>query len=135
MANSTTGRASLFASLRSAGTTLLAMAQTRLELLGNELETQKLAIVRMLALALAALFCTGLGLVVVVALVTTAFWEQRIGILAGFAVLFFAVAFGLYRALMRSISTSDTPFSATLDELREDVQRLQAAAQRDAARR
>lgn len=130
-----TARAGLFVSLRNAGTTLLGMAQTRLELLGNEFETQKLAILRMLVLALAILFCTGLGIIVVVALATVAFWEQRIAVLAGFAVFFFAAAFGLYRALMRSIDESEPPFGATLDELREDVRRLQAAAQDDAPRR
>lgn len=126
------GRAGLFASLRHAGTTVLGMAQTRFELLANEFETQKLAVVRLLVLVLAILFCTSLGVVVVIALVTTAFWEQRLAVLGGFAAFFFAAAFGLYRALMRTIEDSEPPFAATLDELREDMRRLQAAAHRDA---
>jgi uncharacterized membrane protein YqjE len=128
-------RTGLFASLRSAGTTLLGMAQTRLELLGNEFETQKLAILRMLVLALAILFCAGLGLIVVVVLLTAAFWEQRIAVLSAIAVVFFGTAFGLYRALMRTIDASEAPFAATLEELREDVRRLQAATNDDAPRR
>ncbi len=128
------GRPGLFASLRNASVTLLAIAQTRLELLGNEFESQKLAILRMLVLSLGIVYCAGMGVIVVVALVTAAFWEHRLGVLGGFAVFFLAAAFLLYRSLMRTLEASEPPFSATLDELREDMRRLQAATGHDATR-
>ena len=128
------GRPGLFASLRNGAITLLAMAQTRLELLGNEFETQKLAVLRMLVLALAIVYCAGMGVIVLVTLITVAFWEYRLGVLAGFAVVFLGAAFVLYRNLMRTIDASEAPFSATLDELREDMRRLQAATNHDAPR-
>ena len=69
----------LFASLKSVSATVLAMGQTRLELLGNEIETQKLLALRILMLAQALLFCAGVGVVLLVMLLVVLAGEQRVG--------------------------------------------------------
>lgn len=121
------GREGLFVSLGKLAQTLLAIGQTRLELLGNEFETQKLRALRMLVLALAMAFCAALGIVLVMALVTLLLWEQRVWVVAVFAALFALSAAGLYRALMRMVADPEPPFAATLAELQQDIQRLKAA--------
>ena len=50
------GREGLFAALKNIPVTLLAMSQTRLELLANEVEAQKLTVLRMLLLAQGMMF-------------------------------------------------------------------------------
>ena len=118
------GRESLFATLKNLSVTLLAIGQTRLELLGNELEAQKLHVLRLLLLALAMLFCAALAVLLLVVLAALVWWDQRVGVVAGFAVLFVAAAAFLYRALMRAVNAPEPAFAATLAELREDVRRL-----------
>ncbi len=122
------GREGLFAALRKIAITLLAMGQTRLELLGNEVEIQKVNAVRMLLLAQALLFCAALGVVLSVALVALLLWEQRLVVVAVFAGVFLAAAAWCYRALVRILNTQESAFSATLAELREDMRRLKTAS-------
>ena len=122
------GREGLFAALRKIAITLLAMGQTRLELLGNEVEIQKVNAVRMLLLAQALLFCAALGVVLSVALVALLLWEQRLVVVAVFAGVFLAAAAWCYRALGRILNTQESAFSATLAELREDMRRLKTAS-------
>ena len=122
------GREGLFAALRKIAITLLAMGQTRLELLGNEVEIQKVNAVRMLLLAQALLFCAALGVVLSVAWVALLLWEQRLVVVAVFAGVFLAAAAWCYRALVRILNTQESAFSATLAELREDMRRLKTAS-------
>lgn len=117
----------LFASLGSLAATLLGMGQARLELLGNELEAQKLRALRLLVLALAMVFCAALAVLLLVALATLLMWEQRVPVVALFAGLFVAGAALLYRALMRHVNHPEPAFAATLAELQEDIRRLKAA--------
>ncbi len=122
------GREGLFAALRNIGITLLAMGQTRLELLGNEIEIQKVNAVRMLLLAQAMVFCAALGIVLSVAWVALLLWDQRLVVVAVFAGIFLAAAAWCYRALVRILNTQESAFSATLAELREDMRRLKTAS-------
>ena len=122
------GRAGLFASLPGVAATLMAMLQTRLELLGNEVEAEKLRLLRMLLLAQVAIFSATVGALLFVALLTLWLWEQRLGVLALFCTLVFVAAVLAYRALMRMVNTGDRAFAATLSELQQDLRRLKAAS-------
>lgn len=124
-------KAGLFQSLKNVGATLLAMAQTRLELLGNELEIQKRALLKLLVLALTAVISAGLAAISVLGLVTLLLWEHRIVVLAVFVALFIAAAAACAWTALRVLQEAEPPFSGTLDELREDVNRLRAAAHHD----
>ena len=122
------GREGLFAALKNIPVTLLVIGQTRLELFANEVETQKLTVLRMLLLAQAMLFCAGLGLLLAVALITLLMWDQRLIVVAVFAALFLLAAALSYRALMRIVNAPEPAFAATLAELREDMRQLKAAS-------
>ena len=122
------GRPGTFASLKQLAATLLAIGQTRLELLGNELEIQKLRVLRMLVLAQIMLFCAAMALLLVLLLAALVWWEQRLLVLAVFSSAFIAIAAICYRGLMQLVNTPEPVFSATLAELRQDVEQLKAAA-------
>lgn len=121
-------RESFFASLQNLSITLMAMVQTRVELLGNEVEVEKLRIMRMLLLAQALMFTAIIAALLVVALVTLWLWELRLGVLGIFATLFLVFAALAYRALMQMVQRSDSPFEASLDQLREDLRQLKQAS-------
>nr|WP_315236198.1 phage holin family protein [uncultured Albidiferax sp.] len=118
-----------FAALRSIPITLLTMAQTRLELLGNELLTEKNLALRQLALVLAMVACAGLGLLLAVVLALSLLWEQRVIVLSVLAVVFLAAAGGCYAALRQSSRASAGVFASSLAELQEDLRQLKAASQ------
>lgn len=117
-----------FGALRNIATTLLATLQTRLALVGNELETAKRLLFAQLALGLALVFCLGVGLLLAIGLAVHVWWEQRVWVLAASAVIFWGLAGYCYAALRRSLGTSDDLFAASLTELQHDLHQLRAAA-------
>lgn len=119
---------SLLASLQTVAASLLAIGRTRLELLANEFEVQKLQALRLFLLAGALLFCAGLGIVLLVVLLALAAGEARLFVIGGMALLLLAAAAGLYRALQRAMAAQAPAFDATLAELQEDIRQLKAAA-------
>lgn len=108
-------------------TTLLASGRTRLELLGNELEEEKLRLIRVALLGQALTLCAGVGIVLAFALLALSFWEQRLLIVGGGALLFLAAAALFYSALQRALSRSRPLFDASVAELEEDLRQLKAA--------
>ncbi len=122
------GREGLTASVTKLATTLVAMVQTRLELLGNEAQTEKLRLLRMLLLVQASMFSVLVAVLLATAFLTLWLWEYRLGVLALCIALFGACAWQAYRALMRMIEQPASPFATTLGELQEDLRRLKAAS-------
>jgi uncharacterized membrane protein YqjE len=121
-------REGLFATLKNIPVTLLSIGQTRLELLANEVEAQKLTVLRMLLLAQSMMFCATVGVLLVVTLVTLLLWEQRIAVVAVSAAAFVLAAAFFYSALMRIVNAPEPAFAATLAELKEDMRQLRAAS-------
>lgn len=122
------GREGLFASIKGVAATLLVIGQTRLELLGNEIETQKLHALRVLLLAQALLFFAAVGVLLLVAFLTLLAGEQRLWVVGGCAIVFALAAVQFYRALMHAVNEPEPAFAATLAELRRDIVKLKAAA-------
>lgn len=121
------GNAGLFAALRNVATTLVATARTRVELAGNDLELERLRLVRTLVFALAALFCVGIGIILLIGLVLILNWESRVIVLAAFGGGFLAAGAILY-AMMKRANSRRQAFAATIAELEEDLRQLRAAA-------
>ncbi len=122
------GDSGVFGAARSKATSWLAIAQTRLDLLRNELEVGRITIMRQLMLALALAFCVGLGLVLTVIALTLLFWEQRLLVVSLSGAVFWAVAVYLVVALRRRDTQPAPLFSESLAELQEDLRQLKAAA-------
>lgn len=108
--------------------TLLAIAQTRLELIGNELEVGRITITRQLVLALTLLFCVALGVVLTVMCLVILFWDQRLVVVALAAGSIWGLALYVYFAIQRTNRRAAPLFNATLAELQEDLRQLKAAA-------
>ena len=126
------GGSGLFAALKKTAVTLVGMLQTRLELVSNEIQIEKLRLLRQLALFLAVIFFGGLGLLLAVVLTTLIFWEQRVGVLAVFTALFLGLAGFFYAALRRSTVLSEAVLTTSLSELQKDLAQLKKAAGHDA---
>ncbi len=108
--------------------TLLAIAQTRLELLGNEFEIEKLRVLRMLLLAQVLMFAMLIVALLATSLLTLWLWEFRLGVLALCIALFGAAAWWAYRSLMAMVQRPESTFASSLTELQEDLRRLKAAS-------
>ena len=117
-----------FAALKNIPITLLTMAQTRLQLLGNEILTEKHRALRELTLVLAMVVCAGLGVLLVVGLVIILLWDQRVWVLSGLIVLFLGVGLACFASLRRSTRSVDGIFAGSLAELQEDLRQLKAAS-------
>lgn len=116
--------------LKSRAVTLLGIGQTRLELLGNELEVGRVTAMRQLMLALALLFCLGLGLVLVIVALTLLFWEQRLAVVGLAAASVWGLALYFYLAMGRLARKTEPLFAASLAELQEDLRQLREATGR-----
>lgn len=117
----------LLAALRNSAVTLVATARTRIELAGNELASERIRLVRLLLLAVGALFCLGVGILLLFALVVALNWEQRTLVLGGGAALFLLGGGLLLFAALRANDRRQA-FAATIAELEEDLRQLRAAA-------
>jgi uncharacterized membrane protein YqjE len=111
----------LMESLKRLVCTLLAIFQTRLELLSNEMEEERLRIEQMLLYGSVALFFFGLAVMLLTAFFVVLFWDShRLLVLGGFAALFFVAGLLAWNALRRVAREKSKLFSASLAELADD---------------
>jgi uncharacterized membrane protein YqjE len=118
----------LFGGLKGLVTTVLASAKVRLELLGNELEEEKLRAINLVVVALGMVFCLGLFVLISVAFVTVLFWDSRLVVLGLFTGLFLVLALFFYSQFKRLMHRPQPMFAASIAELQEDLRHLKAAA-------
>lgn len=126
--NTAQNSGSVWGAVHHKSTTLLEMAHTRLELLGNEVEVARITITRQLIMALALLFCVSMGLVLSTVGLVILYWEQRLVVAALAAGLAWASALYVYLRMRSSAKHAAPLFGASLAELQEDLRQLKAAA-------
>ena len=115
----------LFESLKTLSLSLVSIAHTRLELLSNDLAEEREQLTTFLLLALLAVGCLGVGVVLLAILIVVVFWEtHRLMALAGLTGLFMASGIGLGWLAMHRIRTKPRLFDASLAELSKDRQQL-----------
>ncbi|OGS87959.1 MAG: hypothetical protein A2061_03150 [Gallionellales bacterium GWA2_59_43] len=114
---------SLMGSVRQMLSTLTSIAATRLELLANELQEERLHLTQMLIFASCALFCFGIGILLLTAFIVVLFWDDhRLAALGMLSVLFFVLG-ALMAMLLRSKAQAKSRlFSASLAELAKDAE-------------
>jgi uncharacterized membrane protein YqjE len=117
---------SLLESLRNLAKTFIALVQTHIEIFASEIDEERTRLARIVVLALTALFCIGLAVVLCVLLVAVLFWENNrllaIGVLA---VLFAVGGLAALLALRSAVRQRPKFLSATLAELRKDGKELE----------
>jgi len=115
----------LLESLTALAATLVAIAHTRLDLLSSDLEEERVHLFSLLRLALAALFCLGVGVLLATLLLVAAFWDTHrllvLGTLAGFFLVAGVVA---WRFAVHKARTKPRLFAASMSELLKDRQQL-----------
>ena len=115
----------LLDSIKTLARSLLALGQTRLEILGNEVEEQRALFLREVLLAVVAAFFLGLGVVFTalffVLIVPIEFRPYVIGL---FAVVFFAACGAIFATLRATRRDRPRTFSATIQELGKDRESL-----------
>ena len=123
----------LLAAVKDIAATLLATGRTRLELLGNEIEEEKLRAIRLLLMAQAMVFCLGVGTLLLVGLLALLFWDSRLFVVGGLTCLFLLLAGFFYRAFQGLLHRSKPAFTTSLAELEEDIRQLKAATHHESA--
>lgn len=104
---------------------LLGLLQGHMELLGEELEEQRTKALWLLILGGLALGCTLLLVVAFSALLLIVFWETHRVLVASGLCIFYALALiCLVSKLVMMIKYSPRPFSASLEELKNDREQL-----------
>jgi uncharacterized membrane protein YqjE len=123
MAEKTSG--GLLQSLTVFAGTLVAIAYTRLDLLSTDLEEEREHLLSLLLLALTALFCLGVGVVLATILLVAVFWDtyrlQVLGALVGFFLVTGMAAFGF---AIHKAKSKPRLFSTSMSELLKDRQQL-----------
>jgi len=105
--------------------TLLAILQTRLELLSIEVEEERLNIKQMLLYGSIALLFFSLSIIMLTTFVAVVFWDSyRLQVLAGFAGLFFVAGALAWNAFHRVANRKSQLFSASLGALADDREQL-----------
>jgi uncharacterized membrane protein YqjE len=115
----------LLGSLKNLASTLIAVAETRLQLLANELHAEKLRLAQLGLYAAAAVFFFALGIIMLTLLAIVAFWDShRLLAIGGFAAIYLllGIAFGV-TAIRRATERTHL-FEDSLKELAKDREQL-----------
>src|SRR4030067_439497 len=115
----------LMESIKRLLSTLTSIVSTRLELLANELQEERLHLTQMLFFALFALFCFGVGVLLLAAFIVVLFWdEHRLAVLGTLSVVFFALGMLTTMLLRSRMEAKSKLFSVSLAELAKDREHL-----------
>ena len=120
----------LMGSVRRLTGSLIAILSTRLELLANELQEERLRLTQMLLLALIALFCLGTGLTLLNAFIVVLFWDGHRLLALGLLSLLYLVAGAAIAVVVRAKAQAGSKlFAASLAELDKDRQALRSGSE------
>ena len=115
----------LLGSVKRLAATLIAVAQTRLQLIVNDLEAEGLRLRRMVVLLVLAGLFFSLAMFLLTLCIIVAFWDTNRVLVAGcLAAVYFVVSVAFLVLAKRSGAAAPRPFSATLGEFRKDREGL-----------
>jgi len=115
----------LLDSLRALLATLVAMAHTRVELFGTEIEEEVRRVVALLLGGLAVLTLASLALLFSGLVVIAAYWDtHRLAATVGVAIGFFVLTAAAYLAVRARTRRRSRLLASTLDELERDLELL-----------
>jgi uncharacterized membrane protein YqjE len=122
MPEAESGASGLLGSLRRMATSLLALLQTRVQLVAIELQEEKLRAINLLVWLTVALALGVAGILVSVGILSVFLW-QRAGFagVIGLAVVLLAAAIILLLQLRRRIVQGPDPFATTIQEIGKDL--------------
>lgn len=125
MAESRASPEGLFASLKTLGATLTAILQNRLELLSTDIAEERARLGSILLLSLVALFCLGVGVLLLTLLIVVLFWDtHRLAALGGLTLLFLAAGGWVGAIALQRLRNKPRLFEASIAELARDREHL-----------
>jgi uncharacterized membrane protein YqjE len=125
MAESRATPEGLFGSLKTLGATLAAILQNRLELLSTDIAEERARLGSILLLSLVALFCLGVGVLLLTLLVVVLFWDtHRLAALGTLTVLFLAAGGWIGGLALQRLRKKPRLFEASIAELAKDREHL-----------
>ncbi len=99
--------------------------KTRLELVSTEIEEERERIKEIVLLAVIALFCMSLGVLLLTLLIVVAFWNTyRLYVLSGFVIFYLGLGLIAGLVMRRKVISKPRLFSGTLSELAKDRESL-----------
>ena len=117
----------LFGSVNRFTATFTGIVSTRLELLANELQEERLRLTQLFIFILIALFCFGMCLLLFTVFIVVLFWDDhRLAVLGTLTVIFFALGSLVSMLLRGKAQEKSKLFSASLAELAKDREQLGA---------
>jgi uncharacterized membrane protein YqjE len=115
----------LLSSLKNLVSTGASIAQTRLELISNDVQIARSQFISLLVMVICTLFFLFFGLVMLALLIVIYSWEtDRIMALSLLTSSFLAIGIFLALVVLRSLKTMPKLFEATIAELAKDRQEL-----------
>ena len=99
---------------------LLGVVQTRLELIGLELADARDHLIALLVYTAAAVFFTGVTVIAGLVWLIMAYWEQRLAIMGGAALIFAFLATIAIRRAIHHAQSGDDIFADSLQSLQTD---------------
>lgn len=115
----------LFESLKTLAATLAGVVQTRLELLSTDVAEERARLTAILVSVMVALFCLGVGTVLLTTLIVVVFWDtHRLAALCGLTAVFLLGGAGLWLFAMHKLRTKPRLFAASISELARDRNQL-----------
>jgi uncharacterized membrane protein YqjE len=115
----------LFHSLGQLARTLIGIARTRLELVANELEEERIRFTQLALLVAGIVFCLQMAVLLAVVLVVVVFWNSHpLLALGAFTALFLIGGIAGIVVLRHQLRTRPKMFAATIGEFVKDEHRL-----------
>lgn len=115
----------LLDSVKTLVATLLAMGQTRLELLSNDIEEERAWLTSMMVWILIALFFAALVVILATLLVVVVFWDTNRLLALSIMIGIFVVGTGIaWRVVFNMSRSKPRLFSASLAEMSKDLDQL-----------
>lgn len=119
----------LFASLKNLSVTLVGIIQTRLELLSTDIAEERARLGEILLLALVAMFCAGVGVVLLALLIVVLFWDtHRLAAIGGLTAVFLAAGTWVGWMALHKLRTKPRLFDASIAELAKDREQLSSGS-------
>jgi uncharacterized membrane protein YqjE len=120
----------LLASLKTLTLTLVDVVQTRLELLSTDVAEERAHLTTILISAMVALFCLGVGVMLLATFIVVLFWEShRLLTLGVLTAIFLGSGAGLWVVAMHKLRNKPRLFDASISELAKDREQLSSGSE------
>lgn len=118
-------RSRLLESLTALTSTMVAVAQNRLDLLSLDLEEEREHLLSTVTLGLGAFFCLGVSVILATMMLVLAFWDgYRVALLGSLAVTFLGLGLGAGWWARKIVLTKPRLFAGSLSEFGRDRRHL-----------